>query len=355
MEERVFFIFKTTDGITDTGGIHIKPNTINPAPATDIGRWVRLYDGPINAMYFGIKKFPESTALTSTFSNSDRIQAAIDYISNTSLSTTNPMPPHYSEQRGNLVLYFPSGQYYIDKPITLKTEVEIKGEQGTLFTMSFDKSYPYMFEISTGPIQRLKVENLQLDLGLTDKNGSFSPRTIKPQAGGFHFKANNLSVTEGGLWGCTFKNIRMINTNNHGIYIEGGESTDTNSANYDNQYLTFENIWIVRTDPNINCLKITGAINTTTFLGCNFEIPYVRNTDTINTPVDIGTNILITSISSEPPANANVISFINCALGGHVQYGVKIENSENITFDNCWIEDTEFAFSVKNAEGIIYT
>ncbi|MCY1479933.1 Pectate lyase superfamily protein [compost metagenome] len=352
-----FFIYRENENMPDNGGIYIQPNTANAHQGGDSsikGRWVRLYDGYINAMYFGIMKYPDVyTAPYNTISNSSRIQTAIDYIAdsrNPNSSAPNvPAPPIYSQQRGALALYFPSGHYFIDQPIILKSEVHLIGEQGTLFEVAFGKNYPYMFEIPAGPTKRLCVENFQIDLGGERKE---NPTT----AGGFHFGAKFEGTDTkfgGGLWGCSFKNIRITSANGHGIWLEGGEhSPGNNPGALDNQYLLFERVWIIRTSPNVNCLKITGAINTTTFLQCNFEIPYVYNTDTVPIPVELGTNILITADADYSPVNAAVVSFINCATGGHVVCGFKIVNAENITIDGCWIEDTEIAIDIQNSQGI---
>lgn len=350
-----FFMYKENEDMPDNGGIYIQPNTANAhqgGDATLKGRWVRQYDGYINAMYFGIMKYPDVyTAPYNTISNSSRIQTAINYIadSHNPNSGSNPAPPHYSQQRGALALYFPAGHYYIDQPIILKSEVHLIGEQGTLFEVAYGKDYPFMFEIPAGPVTRLCVENLQIDLGGERKD---NPTT----AGGFHFGARfegDDTRFGGGIWGCSFKNIKITSANGHGIWLEGGEhSPGNNPGALDNQYLLFERVWIIRTSANANCLKITGAINTTTFLQCNFEIPYVYNTDTIVTPVELGTNILITAVGDYPPVNGAVVSFINCATGGHVLCGFKIVNAENVTIDDCWIEDTEIAIDIQNSEGI---
>ncbi|HLN94446.1 MAG TPA: hypothetical protein VK183_02335 [Flavobacterium sp.] len=349
-----YFLYSDTQNMPDNGGIYIQPNPGDAHAGGDPhqpGRWVRLWDGPINAMYFGIMKYPDVyTTPYTTISNTSRIQAAIDFIADSRNYIADPLgdphPPHYSDERGDLTLKFPDGQYYIDAPIQLKTEVHIEGSPGTLFTVAFDHDYDYMFEIPPGPISRLYVENLQMDLGGSRKNPT--------HVGGFHFKAafkNGDTTLGGGLWGCTFKNIKIFSANGHGIWLEGGEWAETNPAALDNQYMLFEQIWIVRTSPDANCLKITGTFNTTTFQNCTFEIPYVYNPDTQLTQCDPGVNILIEARGYNP-AIPSVITFLNCATGGHVQYGFKIKNSENITIDGNWIESTEIAVDIQNSKGI---
>lgn len=323
-----FFIYNNSETSPDTGGIFIKPNAVG---ANSPGRWIRQYSGSLNAIYFGILKYHDNDPPPyPSFSNSDRIQAAIDYIAENT---------HYSEKRGDMTLYFPNGNYFIDKTITLRSEIQFKGDRGTLFTAGYGSNYAYMFEIAPGPINRLNVENLQIDLN------------SRPNMGGFYFKGANApggGLIGGSVWASTFKNIKILSTQGHGIYLEGGAS----SGELGNQYILFEGVGVIRNNPNANCLKITGQLNTTTFLNCTFEIPYEYDPYDPSNLGDIGTNILITSLTPEPPANSNVVSFINCATGGHVRYGCIIENAQNITFDTCWFEDIDISFAIKNSTGI---
>ena len=144
----------------------------------------------------------------------------------------------------------------------------------------------------------------------------------------------------------------MLQPTGHGIFLEGEDSQETISQW--NQYLHFEDIYIERKNLNEsnNALRITGANVNIQFESCFFQIPYTFNL----APSDLGANIFISSSGIGPQIKPCQISFINCASGGGFKQGVynsfKIENSENITIENCWFEDVEVAIDVNNSKAI---
>lgn len=329
------FIYKTSgkgsapqDTVqTPNDGTIIK-SSVTTAPAN--GRWFRQYSGHLNILFFGVIKdeYPANTPIG--FSNSDKIQAAINYVNENFW---------YNKRSGEMTLLFPNGTYFIDKPIELKSGIKLLGGKGSMFVvLETAPHYDYIFKLAAGPIVNTEMENFVFDL--KDVVGT----------GGIHLKGIKDSKEEGGLWTCSFRNIRMNNCKGHGIHLEGGETVPPGSIkdySLPNQYIIFENVWITRKHVDYNCLKITGQLNTSTFINCAFEAPYVYND---SDPGVDGVNVLIESNTDY--VNPCEFSFINCATGGHVRYGYKIKNVQNITFDTCWFEDIDISIDITNSSGI---
>lgn len=318
-----FFSYKTFDPSVepvpdDNDGTIFKPANI------ENGRWVRQYNGNINARFFGVTKEFENTGSPS-FSNSDRIQKMIDYASANSL---------YSLEKGGLTLFFPNGQYIIDKTIILKDKVKLLGEPGTLFTRH-DGVYDYMFELSSGIVTDLVMDNFRINLNALDENGVPKPSNT---IGGIHIKATPDSNGNGGIWNSVFKNINIVNLNGTGIYLEGGN--EASDYKLPNQFLIFENIRVVRHNDTKNSLIINGQQGQLTFLNCTFD--GVRNK---------GVNVSIRKKTTEVDLGSSVISFINCTFQDS-EYGVDLSEVENVTLDNCWFENLDIAVQVKNSKGI---
>lgn len=337
-----FFIFKENETIVDVGGIFIKPVTITPTPSTDKGRWVRQYSGPINAIYFGVVKFPLLVPPNGP-SNADRINNAIQYVNGYNLGylwgNPNSISPHTVSPQ-DMSLYFPSGSYDINKTIMLYPEVTIKGDFATRFKPTSEFIGDYVFKIVPGPLERFGIENIEMDFGVTTR-----------AIGGIHFKAEVSSTgAAGGASNGTFKKIRMRNCKGHGIYLEGGVDALGIRAN---QYLHFEDVFIERKPGNYNCLRITGAAYNNVFINCDFQIPFEVHKPEIS---DFGSNIFISTSNAIPQAQCDQLSFINCATGGvpnkGVFFGAKIEKANSITFENCWFEATEIGLSITDSRAI---
>ncbi|MEZ0006426.1 hypothetical protein ABH942_001796 [Flavobacterium sp. 28YEA47A] len=316
---------------TPNDGTIIK-SSVAGSPAN--GRWFRQYSGHLNILFFGVIKdeYPANTTPVG-FSNSDKIQAAINYVNENFW---------YNKRSGEMTLLFPNGTYFIDKPIELKSGIKLLGGKGSMFVvLETAPHYDYIFKLAPGPIVNTEMENFVFDL--KDVVGT----------GGIHLKGIKDSKEEegeGGAWTCSFKNIRMNNCKGHGIHLEGGETVHPGSITdyfLPNQYINFENVWITRKHVDYNCLKITGQLNTSTFINCIFEAPYFY--DDVDPGLD-GVNVLIESNTDY--VNPCEFSFINCATGGHVRYGYKIKNVQNITFDTCWFEDIDISIDITNSSGI---
>ncbi len=340
-----FFIFKENQTISDKGGIFIKPNSITATPSTDKGRWVRQYSGSINAIYFGIVKYPLYYPPTGQ-TNGERINNAIEYVHEYNLGYIHGNPQNIlnTVMPQDMTLYFPSGSYEIDKSIKLYPEINIKGDVATTFWPNslVGGENKYLFEITNGLLNKINLENLQIDFSYSSKG-----------LGGIHLKAVDLSGTAGGgLYNSNFRNITMFSPTGHGIYLEGGVLESGREAN---QYLHFEDIFIERSYGFNNCLKITGAAFNNFFIGCYFQTPFATLSGGVEIS-DPGTNVFISTKINIPQSKSSQISFINCASGGTpnkgVSYGFKIEKSNNITLENCWFEDTEFAISLKDSNTI---
>lgn len=318
------FIYKQNEDEADNYGTIIKPNIIN---STENGRWVRQYSGYMNVEYFGVQRdWSAPTGIT----NSDRIQAMIDY------ATTHNM----GSQANDVTIFFKSGQYFIDKPIILKDKIKILGTPGTFLTNKGD-NYDYMFKLGIGVVNNLRIENFIINLNNQNNIGGFLIKgVIDPNIG------------QGGLWNANFKNIEIIKAEGIGINLEGGEpansTTQDSGNNLPNQFIIFENVRVSRDSKDSYCLKITGQNANFTFLNCEF-----RSGSSID-----GTCIYISSVNTNTnylKFGSNAVSFINSGFGGYTRYGALIEHSTNITFDSCFIEGTDIAFSISDSNQIKIT
>lgn len=346
-----FFIYKNAETIPDKGGLFIKPITITQTPLSETpqekGRWVRQYSGPINAIYFGVVKYPRynppATTTGTNYSNAQRINNAIEYVNNYNLGYLwgNPggiINPS-NERPQDMSIYLPSGSYYLDDTITLYKEVNIKGDLATRLIPTKVFKGDYVFEISHGPIEKFSLDKIEIDFGES-----------KVGVGGIHFKAQLASGDfSAGAANGTIKGIRMRSLTGHGIYLEGGVGESGLEAS---QYLNFQDVFIERRPGNNNCLRITGASYNNVFLNCQFQIHFQKKVELSDT----SSNIFISTTENIPQSKSGQIAFIDCATGGvptkGVFFGAKIEKANNITFENCWFEDTEIAISVTNSDAI---
>lgn len=290
------------------------------------GRWIRQYSGYINVGYFGIQR---NGNIVNSIPTSTRIKDMIDY------ATTNDVSNNLSD----MTIFFPNGTYYLDETLILKNHVKILGGPGTMLVPTDDAKYDYMIEMGEGPIVGCEIDNLFLDL------------TSKEGIGGIHFKGHGKST--GGIWLSTFKNIVIKLVKGNGIFLEGGIPPN---YNFPNQFLTFENVTVVRAKDNdednandydYNSLRITGQQGQLTFINSTFDGNSNGNHN------NRGVNIYIGKKDNKNTngSGSAVISFINCTSQDS-EYGVVIERSENITFDNCWFESLHKAIDVRNSNAI---
>ena len=315
----------------DGGGLFLykhgdkSPTNLGTIFDAKTGRWLRQYSGYMNVAYFGVQRDWKQKGVLLV---SDRIQNMIDFASANSL---------YNEQ-GDMTIYFPNGQYFIDKPLIIKDRVKLLGSPGTLLTNKGDK-YDYMFTLDNGPVTHVRMENFHINCNK------------QKGVGGFHFKAAlaKEGMQHGGLWDAVFKNIFITEASNPGIYLEGGEASGGFSL--PNQFVIFENVRVTRINPKEPSLKMTGYNANMTFTNCEF-----RNADTMPTPAENhvdGACIIITSNDIPPTQEGSyAISFINSGFGGYSRYGAVITNSKQITFDTGFYEGMDTAFKILNCKHI---
>jgi hypothetical protein len=307
--EGFFFYNDSLDLGDDDGGIIIKPKWNGHK---NKGRWVRHLDGTININYFGVNAISANLNARNGWSVSDTIQKAIDFASR----NTPYDGSRYSTEvtKGNTI-FFPNGQYFLNKPLILKDGVTILGEEKTILSAVNDPGYNYLIKMDSLRV-RVTVENLWLNGRHQGEVGGMLLESVK---GG---KDN-----DGGLWSSSFKNIKIVNILGHGIHLKGGDA----SSNFrtPNQFNIFEDIMIKRSNNMKKCLLMTGQNGQQTFINCFFE---GRRGDEIN----INENVLIES--KVKSITSSVISFINCTFQ-LAEYGIVINNAHNITIDNCWFEN----------------
>jgi hypothetical protein len=340
-------------------GIYFKPDDL----ITEEGRWIRQYDGHINAMYFGIRKYQTGDwGPAFPDNNSARFQNAIDY------SFYTNEYPFYNTDPGDLTIYFPAGSYWFEKTLMLKNHTHIKGDNGTMFNLRFkyandriaDGLNDYLFETDIGSINRLYIENFQMNLGAGFGNDI--------EAGGFHFKAqypheDPKHDRSGGVSFAVIKDLKLFSMKGHGFWLEGQDFSDHEHppGTLVNQYIYFDNVDIERENKNepiahpTHCLLMTGEQVNLSFMGCGFGMAYNHVPPDPYAPMP-GSHVKITAATARAINNNCSINFVNCHTGGSpglaAQNAFFIENSDNITFDTCWFEDTFTAIDIVNSDTI---
>ncbi|AWH84916.1 hypothetical protein HYN59_07155 [Flavobacterium album] len=321
------FIYNSTDTQADNKGVIFAPNSGS-------GRWIRQYEGYMNVEYFGVQKAWDFYGTTDPlFSNSERIQLMIDYA--------------YSKRTGfgdskssDMTIYFPTGDYFIDKTITLKDEVRLLGSSSTILTNE-KYNYDYMFKLDVGPVTKLRMEDF-----IINTNQLYT-------CGGLHIKAAFPTTSDpSGLWHGVFRNITIQNCKGTAIYLEGGEgntaTTSTSNWNLPNQMVVFDNVRAERMTATYPALKLTGQNANYTFLNCEF-----RNKQGLTLA---GTCVEIKSVNSGTSymerMATNAVSFVNSGGGAYSEYFATIEDSTNITFDTNFFEGLDTCFSIKNSQQI---
>ncbi|MFT3687419.1 MAG: hypothetical protein QM783_21270 [Phycisphaerales bacterium] len=315
------------------------------------GEWLRQYQGYMDVRYFGVRRVEYSWQyLTSPpycwpRNNYQRIQNMIDYATKYS----DPITGEHKSQH-DLTIFFPSGDYFIEKTLILKDRVHIIGG-GEVKLMNIEKptpGYDYMFEIE-GAVSHLLIENLWIDC---HRSG----------IGGFHFKPTRKDGDKTGLvglWDSSFRNINIYDASKPGIYLEGPDYiSDGKGYKLDPgkwfQTLVFDNIRVMRWD-NIYepALKMTGYNANYTFINCEFANSQFEKEGGGFNYID-GACIFIGSnnTSEMPKQGSYAISFINSGMGVYARYGAVIQNSSSITFDTGFYEGLDIAFAIKDSKQV---
>ena len=308
------FQWRTDSDYTGTGLLNIDNNgTVVSSNTNPNGKWVRQYDSYINVLFFGA--FGKDQDYTT------HIQNAIDF--GTLISVSN------LSIKGATV-FFPNGKYRI-KHLLLKSNISLIGESigGThLVSNDIGTQDQFLFDIDFGAVY-LDIKNFTI-------NGKIDTNTNK---GCFLFEAKSDPVAgHGGLWYSRLSNISIVNFNGNSIYLKGGTNWQL-----PNQFNIFENVRVLKGADWGYALKISGQCGQHTFLNCQFD-GFYRN-DTFS----LGPNVYILTPANSP--GSAVISFINSTFQDS-DYGVLIDNSENITFDNCWLENLGVAIVINNSNAI---
>jgi len=323
-----FFRFDSGETRNDNDGTIIQ---VGPegTPPTYKGRWIRKLDGHINIAYFGVTAQQQ-------FDDGMRIQRAIDYAADTTVRATTR------------TIYFPAGQYRINHQLTLRTGVSLIGD--SCGDVEFRAGYEitnagWMITMGPGRIEGCNIANILFIGDASPDDGS--------NMGCMLFQAvatNNYGIMDGGMWGCTFKNLNIRNFNGGGIYLMGGGNSQINTYNEPNQLCVFENVNINRQTANTHALLMNGEQGQMTFINCGFggrlyDITYVDG-DPLKGRMSFkalkGMNMAITNRGYVQTA---VVSFLNCTFQD-AEYGAYIAYAESITFDTCWFENTDLAVSV---------
>lgn len=334
--------YEFTDSQGDDKGVIIKPNA-----HTDIktnGRWLRDIDGHINVNYYGITSGTNSDpTITST---SDRIQLIINYAASNVRKQFGPD----KATKGN-VIFFPNGEYIIDKTLILKSGISIIGEgDNTLFTAGPGASYDYMFTNVNSTVDDGSDQgHFHVHMEMFVLNGRYcvpgegcnQPANV----GGMYFKAISDGDT-GGIQRSKFKNIQIVNIAKHGIHLRGGTNgAGTNDTSLPNQHNVFENVIVDRRTDNGHALFLEGQQSENIFIRCVFA---GNRLDPLNEP-----NVLLDNqvSGSTGVGQSNGNMFMNCGFGLS-KIAVELRDSENITFDTCWFENTMTAVNLVSAEKI---
>jgi Pectate lyase superfamily protein len=314
-----FFYYKAEMLEDDDDGIIIKPKKIY---FDKPGRWVRYLDGPINVNYYGATGKPGSD------STSDKIQRAIDFAANNKYNDWNKIHGRNHITKGNAV-YFPNGNYIIDKALILKDGVTIRGEgYNTFLTAKSNSGLDYILKMEEGRV----ICHMEKFVLIGNSRNT--------DAGGIYLRAQfDPSDGLGGMSRSTFKNLEIIDIDGHGLVLEA-QNTGGGRTSIDNQFNVFENIQIRRNNPNKNSLLIIGSATENIFIECVFE------GDRDMQPT-LGANVLLDNVNGRSAG----ISFINCGFG-LAEYGIVMKGAENITLDTCWFENVFTAVQVESCKNI---
>lgn len=334
--------YEENDG--DDKGIIIKPEVYK---ADREGRWLRSFDGHINVNFYGITGGGnEDPTITSV---SDRIQLIIEYAAANGRHENNILEP----TKGNTI-FFPNGQYILDKPLRLKSGISIIGEGDyTLFTAAPNANYDYMFKNEQDPAQGggdrfiIHLEKFVVNGRYCTGNEPGQSCNQPAQVGGMFFRAFTNETNTGGIQRSKLKNIQIVNMWGHGIYLLGGFNSSQNpDFNLPNQHNVFENVMISRKTDNGNALRLEGQQTENIFIRCVFD---GNRIDHLSTPDVIIDNEITGQSEAAGRSNGNI--FLNCGFGT-AQTGVLIKGAEDITFESCWFENTFTAFDVQDARKI---
>lgn len=320
-----FFTFRSNLMEDDNDGIIIRPNAIY---FDKPGRWIRNMDGPINVQYFGV------VSGSTTDATSEKIQRAIDYAANNKWDDHKKENDRSQFTKSNTV-FFPNGNYVLDKPLVIKDGVSLQGEGfNTFLSASRQSSIDYILKMDKGRII-CHVQKMVLNGGSV-AGGIFLEARFDPEDG------------LGGISRSTFRDIEILNIGRHGLVLQA-ENPGHGVLAIDNQFNVFENIHIRRKNKSaeFNSMLIRGAATQNIFTECIFE------GDRANQPT-MAPSVLLEKIIDEEGkvlGRSAGLSFINCGFG-LTHYGIVMKGAENITLDTCWFENVHTSVTTNSSIGI---
>ncbi len=282
------------------GGMFIAPIT------EEEGRWVRINYDFVRVNFFGANGSDD-------LNDTAAIQKAIDF----------------AHENGFPQILIPKGTYLIDS-LTIKNGTKIKGHhKGTIIKSIAEAKRWYednnpLIKIDDNAVTNVLIENLTF-------NGSGHNKVC------FLFEAIRKDDIHAGLWKSSFKNIEIINFNNHGIYLKGGSTYEEKSPN---QFISFENVRVKRnTNAGVNSLRIEGQNAQLSFLNCTFDSERIEDDrEATGWNIYIGSDIA----GNGTPA---IIKFDTCTIQNAIG-GFGISAAENINIENCWFENIKTAIRV---------
>lgn len=322
------FIYKQSSAIPDDTGVHLKPNLLEES---ELGRWVRLYDGYINVAWFG--------AIGIWGPYTEQIKKAIEFAK---WNITNDDPPYGTQYELKVsTIFIPNGNYVVEK-IDLLDGVSLIGENlmhTTIYPLYIrdESSSDYLINIPKGRL-RINISNLQF-IGRYSTSGNPDGNSKKSV---FNFIAapGPPLHDDGGISTCTFKNINIGFFDGNGIYLKGG----TDNYYLPDQTSVFENVRYMKGDHKNDSfgLKIEGQNGQLTFINCSFDGGYAGTNE-----ISISPNVIMKgySLGGSHVFTPSVISFLNCTFQNSV-CGISLDKVTNVTIDNCWFERLHVGITV---------
>lgn len=309
-------------------------------------RWVRKIDNYIDVRFFGTYgNFQHDDGL--------RIQKAID------VAAENVKASYSSKCT---TVYIPVGNYKIHNTLLLKTGVSIKGDglRSTFLTSGYlddtvsppdsndgSRNDGYMMTMDRGRIEGCNISDISFVGGVSPYGANWSTAQETKTKGCMFFESvstNEYGISDGGLWNCTFKNIRVVQFNGNGIMINGGQNLDFSRPN---QFCVFENVTLQRQKDNVHSLLLNGQVGQFTFINSSFGgLLYSNATKALK-----GINCAITNNNSTFSGfnTSSVVTFLNCTFQDS-EYGIFVKYSDALNIDNCWFENLDLAISVSDSD-----
>lgn len=308
-----FFMYEAhkSNPALEDGGINFKSDNLP-------GSWRRINYERITIAQFG--------ALGGDMKDdTDAIQNAIDFVAKS-------RPPG--------VVHFLNGTYYVQE-IVLRNGVSLQGEfRGTIIKPFPNEQGIYndsLVRLPEGFVQQINFEGFMF-FGDVDING----QKVRAPMHCFDLDAN---ATNGGLWYSNFKNIVIDQFELDGIRLIGGTDYEENNRFHRvNQFLTFENIRVLR-----NSIKESVALY---MYGQNGQINFI-NCSLSGHPDEerFGTNVWLESSSQNPNSvvkpgpQTSLINFDTCTFE-HSENAFTIRGGYSINIHKSWFEGISKTFAI---------